>query len=154
MFTVGLLGSIPFPGLLSYYEPVRLPHCPETVIYSRSPLRTSPPAMRVSQVPRLTFPHAPSPLTPASPPGSLARCSPDGGRLRHIRKVGQLAVCVTRPKRVRLRYGSRVRRTGLQRRDYSRTLPDCLHGERAIAMVTSFQVTRSVRLILTHRRTL
>jgi len=61
-------------------------------------------------------------------------------------------ISVTRPKRVRLRYGSRVRRTGLQRRDYSRSLPDCLHGERAIAMVTSFQVTRSVRLFLTHQK--
>ena len=63
------------------------------------------------------------------------------------------SIGVTRPNRVRLRYGSCVRRTGLRRRDYPLPPPVCLHGERASAMSTTSQVKRSARLILTHRIT-
>ncbi len=61
---------------------------------------------RISQVPRLIFQHAPSPITPDSPTGSFARLSPVSGRLHHLRKVGhcRISVSVTRPKRVRLRW--------------------------------------------------
>jgi hypothetical protein len=59
---------------------------------------------RTSQVPRLIFRHAPSPITPDSPTGSYTRLSPASGRLHHFRKVGRCQVCVTRPNRVRLRW--------------------------------------------------
>ena len=59
---------------------------------------------RISQVPRLIFRHAPSPITPDSPTGSFARLSPVSGRLHHLRKVGHCRISVTRPKRVRLRW--------------------------------------------------
>jgi hypothetical protein len=59
---------------------------------------------RTSQVPRLIFRHAPSPITPDSPTGSFTRLSPMGGRLHQFRKVGHCQVCVTRPNQVRLRW--------------------------------------------------
>jgi hypothetical protein len=116
-------------------------------------LGPSPPPSRASQVPRQTCPHAPSPLTPESPVYTHARYSYTGNRLRPIREVGRFHLGVTRPKRVRLRYGSCVRRSGLRPWDYSHQPPDCLHGERASTMATTFQVARSVRLSLTHRMT-
>ena len=59
---------------------------------------------RTSQVPRLIFRHAPSPITPNSPTGSFARLSPVDGRLHQFWKVGHCYLSVTRPKRVRLRW--------------------------------------------------
>ncbi len=59
---------------------------------------------RTSQVPRLIFRHAPSPITPNSPTGSFARLSPVSGRLHQFRKVGHCQLSVTRPKQVRLRW--------------------------------------------------
>ena len=120
---------------------------------------------RTSQVPRLIFRHAPSPITPDSPTGSFARLSPVGGRLHHIRKVGHCQLRVTRPKRVRLRWARvfvvRVvivpfalflQRTGLTPHVWlpSRDRPR-LHGERAIYMSDTFQSDRSARLGLAYR---
>ena len=59
---------------------------------------------RTSQVPRLIFRHAPSPITPDSPTGSFARLFPVDGGLHHIRKAGRCQLRVTRPKQVRLRW--------------------------------------------------
>ena len=64
-----------------------------------------------------------------------------------------LPLCVTRPKQVRLRYGSRVRFPGLHRADCSTTVPESLSAERVIRRVNSFQFTRSARLGLAHQRT-
>jgi hypothetical protein len=116
-------------------------------------LRSSPSPSRASQVPRQTCPHAPSPITPESPMYTHARYSYTGNRLHHSMAGWPPSLSVTRPKRVRLRYGSCVRRSGLRPWDYSQKPPDCLHGERASPMTTTFQVVRSVRLILTHHRT-
>jgi len=80
-----------------------------TVMSSRTALRTSPSTDRASQVPRLTFPHAPSPIIPGDPMSAYAHFFPTGIGLRHLWKVGHTPLCVTRPKRVRLRYGSCVR---------------------------------------------
>ena len=64
-----------------------------------------------------------------------------------------LPLCVTRPNRVRLRYGSGVRFPELHRTDCSATAPGSLSAERVIRRVNSFQFTRSVRLGLAHQRT-
>ena len=71
----------------------------------------------VSQVPRLIFARALSPLTPEGSSSALAHCFPDDARLRLF---GSLAtfIGVTRPKRVRLRYGSRARLARLRTPHY------------------------------------
>ena len=60
-------------------------------------------------VPLVPFRHAPSLLTPESPSPAHTRCFRDGDRLRHIRKLGRSRLGITRPKRVRCRYGSCLR---------------------------------------------
>lgn len=64
-----------------------------------------------------------------------------------------LPISVTRPKWVRLRYGSRVRRTRLRTADCSAPALDWLPAERAIYRMNTSQFTRSARLSLAHRRT-
>ena len=63
-----------------------------------------------------------------------------------------LPSCVTRPNRVRLRYGSRVRRTRLRVCNYSQPALDWLPAERVIRRMNSFQFIRSARLGLAHQR--
>ena len=67
---------------------------------------------------------------------------------------GRLATSmrVTRPNRVRLRYGPQVCLPGFHQTDYSIPLRFGYTYERAIYMVNSFQLTRSARLILVFRR--
>src|SRR6266403_963121 len=64
--------------------------------------------------------------------------------------LGRLATStsVTRPNRVRLRYGSQVCIPGFRQTDYSAPLRFSYTYERAIYMVNSFQFTRSARLSL------
>ncbi len=118
---------------------------------SRSPLGPYPPE-RVSQVPRLICPHAPSPTTPESPTDALTLCFSVGGRLPLLGQTGRSHSGVTRPNRVRLRYGSHVRRTRLRAADRSVNALDWLPVERVIHRVNSFQFTRSARLNLAHPR--
>ena len=67
---------------------------------------------------------------------------------------GRLATfpALTRPNRVRLRYGSQVCLPGFRQTDYSASLRLGYTYERAIHMVNSFQFTRSARLSLVYRR--
>src|ERR1039457_366383 len=58
---------------------------------------------------------------------------------------------VTRPNRVRLRYGSQVCFPGFRQPDYPDSLRFSYMHERAIYMVNSFQFTRSARLSLVYR---
>lgn len=58
-------------------------------------------------------------------------------------------VFLSRPNRVHLRYGSRVRLTG-QPAPLLGLAPARLHAEQAIYTVNSFQFTRSTRLILAY----
>ena len=70
------------------FAPRELPRVPATmdlsdfrrsrpaVMSSRRALRPSPQPRRISQVPRPICPRALSPITPASPVGSMARCAP------------------------------------------------------------------------------
>jgi hypothetical protein len=93
----------------------------------------------------------PSPLTPGSPSAAYARCFTDGVRFRPFWKVdhyhwfneaetGSLALRLTSSP-------SRASTTRLPAPPPSR-----LHGERAIAMVSTFHLTRSTRLSLTHQK--
>ena len=91
---------------------------------------------RVSQVPRLIFLRTPSPLTPESPLTALPRFFVSGSRLHHIRQIGHSQLRVTRPKRVRFRYGlrfclPRLRTIGLLQSALSRLHVHTrnLHGE-------------------------
>ena len=74
-----------------------------------------------------------------------------GGGLHHSLAGWPLSSCVTRPNRVHLRYGSRVRSAGLRHRGLLHESPAPLPAEREINRVTSFQVTRSARLSLAHQ---
>ena len=58
------------------------------------------------------------------------------------------SLSVTRPNRVRLRYGSQVCFPGFHQTDCSASLRFSYTHERAIYMVNSFQFTRSARLSL------
>jgi Recombinase zinc beta ribbon domain len=119
-----LHGCYPLPR---YYEPVRLPNIAARVVIDSHPVLMTPlsgagnsiPSSRcwVSQVPRLISTRALSPLTPEGSSSAYARCFPDDTRLRLIRQLGHL-LGVTRPKRVRLRYGSRARLARLRTLHY------------------------------------
>jgi hypothetical protein len=119
-----LHGYYPLPR---YYEPVRLPSiAARAVIDSRPALMTplmgdensiSSSRCWVSQVPRLIFARALSPTTPEGSPSASARCFLDDTRLRLLWQFGRLQ-SVTRPKRVRLRYGSRARLARLRTHHY------------------------------------
>src|SRR5579872_5084788 len=89
---------------------------------------------------------------PGEPGGCVPVASPPvtgftiSGRLATLK-------CVTRPNRVR---GTSARAFALRGFAPAGLLPPALawlHVERAIHMMTTFQVTRSARLILAHQRT-
>jgi len=92
------------------------------------------------------------PYHPGRPDGCTCSLLPHRRRASPLSGGLATSNSVTRPKRVRLRYGSRVRLPGLRRRGCPRTPPSRLLAERAINKVTSFQVTRSARLGLAHQR--
>jgi hypothetical protein len=100
------------------------------------------PPGRSSQVSSTSFPRALSPFTPPDPETASTRCFIPGTRLRHLRKLRRPDLCVSRPYRVRLRYGSRVRFRGLHL-----AVPPPLHGERAIPMADSFHPARLLRYV-------
>ena len=68
------------------------------------------PHRRVSQITGATCRCAPSPPTPAGPEAARARCFTPGSRLHQLGEPGRLRLGVSRPNRVRLRYGSHLRR--------------------------------------------
>jgi len=81
--------------------------------------RVSSPLFRwASQVPRLISPRAPSPTTPEGPTAAATHCFTAGVRLHHSLAGWPPSLWITRPNRVRLRYGSRVRRTRLRQSNY------------------------------------
>src|SRR5216684_4593827 len=119
-------------------------------VFPTSVARFRSPPCRASQAPRPIFPRALSqpprkvrwlPLPVASPAVS-------GFIL-----VGGLAtfVFLSRPNRVHLRYGSRVRLPSPLPAPLLKPALVRLHAEQAIYMVNSFQFTRSARLVLAYR---
>ena len=149
--SAGSLGSILFPGLLSYYGPLRLPTRPPAGYLFPADVGITLPPGRVSQVPRPIFPRALSPITPGGPMAACAHCFTIGGGLHHTLGGWSRSTCVTRPNRVHLRYGSRVRSAGLRRHRLLCAPPTPLPAERAICRVPTLQGTRSARLVLAHR---
>ena len=93
-----------------------------------------------------------SPVTPESRVVAIARCFTTRVGFRYS---GTLAtpIGVTRPNRVHLRYGWRLCLPRLQPEDCSIRLLGQLHGERALTMVSTFQLTKSARFSLAHQRT-
>lgn len=90
-------------SLPRYYEPVRLPHaasaqllipvrrCRHLVTGTENSISTT--RRGVSQVPRLFFAYALSPLTPEGSTVALAHCFTVGDRLHPIRQAGRLHWC-------------------------------------------------------------
>ena len=106
----------------------------------------------LAQFPRLICPRTLSPTAPGGPMAACACCFAIGGGLHHSPADWPLSICVTRPNRVRFRYGSRVRSAGLRHRRSLRGPPASLPVERAIIRATSFHVARPTSLILAHQR--
>ncbi len=148
----GLLGSTGITPLPGYYEPIRLPARPAGGYVFPPPVEAATSPHRVSQVPRPICLRALSPTTPEGPMAACARCSAIGGGLPPLWQVGRTSIGVTRPNRVRLRYGSRIRSAGLRYAGHPNAPPTSLPAERAICRATTFQVTRSARLSLAHQR--
>ncbi len=86
------------------------------------------------------------------PTAALTRCFTVDGRLYRSLAGWPPPPCVTRPNRVRVCYGSRVRRARLRRWNCSHPALAWLLAERVIYKVNSFQFTRSARLTLAHQR--
>ena len=149
--SVGSLGSTVISRFFATMNPSDSQRSRVTVIYSHHPLAAIPPPRWASRVLRLIFPRALSPTTPGGPMAAYTRFFTIGGGLHHSSAGRPLSSCVTRPNRVHLRYGSRVRSAGLRPFGLLRRPPAPLPAERTINRVTSFQVTRSARLGLAHQ---
>ena len=104
---------------------------------------------RASQVPPLFFRHTPSPYTPESPEAALTHFFAFGAGFTICGRLATLT-CLSRPDRVRSRYGLRLCRPRLRRAGLPRPALGWLHVCREIHMVNSFQFTRSARFILAH----
>jgi hypothetical protein len=114
MLSVRPLRSTGITPLPRYYGPLRLPTRPPRRLCLPSVRWAFRPPCRVSQAlkreaPRLLFPRALSPTTPEGPMAAFACCFATG--LSGFILVGGLAtfVFLSRPNRVHLRCGSRVR---------------------------------------------
>jgi len=86
----------------------------------------SPASRRASQVPRLFFRRTPSPFTPESPTIALSRFFIAGAGFILSGRLATL-IGVTRPNRVRLRYGLRLCRSRLRPAGLLRPALDWLH---------------------------
>ena len=133
--SVGSLCSTVISRFFATMDPSDSQRSRVTVIYSHHPLATNSPLRWVSQVPRLIFPRALSPITPGGPMAAFTRSFTIGDGLHHSLAGWPLSKCVTRPNRVHLRYGSRVRSAGLRPFGLLRGPPAPLPGERAINRV-------------------
>jgi len=97
------------------------------------------------------FRRPPSPLTPGSPSAARAHCFTDGVWFRLLRQVDHyhwFNEAETGSLALRLTSSPSLAPTAR----LPASPPSQLHGERAIAMVSTFQLTRSTRLSLTDRR--
>ncbi len=128
---------------------LRVMYSPQALACLHRPLR------RVSQVPRLICPRAPSPSTPESPVVALALYFTTGSRLRHVWQLGGSHLILTRPNRFRLRYGSRVRLARLRVTDCSvpRGLGYLLNGQLQGKLLSAYKISQAfpgTRYIKTH----
>ena len=120
MLPVRLLRSTNITRLLRYYEPLRLPvWTAQVVMFSHLTLpcfRTA--SSRVSQVPRLFFRCTPSPFTPKSRMAAHSRSFTIRSGFITLGRLAALVFGVTRPNRVRLRYGLHFCLTRLRQWNY------------------------------------
>ena len=103
------------------------------------------PPRRVSQVPRLICPRALSPTTPEGPAAASARYFAASIRLHPRGWIGHLQQPLTRPNRVRLRYGSRVRLARLRRTNYSvsRSLGYLSNGQLQGKLLPAYKISQA-----------
>jgi hypothetical protein len=103
------------------------------------------PPRRASQVPRLIGPRALSPTTPEGPAAASAPCFAASIRLHPRGRTGHLQVPLTRPDRVHLRYGSRVRLARLRRTDYSvsRSLGYLSNGQLQGKLLSAYEISQA-----------
>jgi hypothetical protein len=96
-----------------------------------SPDQIGAPPRRVSQVPQPIFLRAPSPTTPRSPAPACAPYFTASFRFPLHAKIDHFPFALTRPNRVHLCYGSRVRLARLRQTDCSapRSLGYLLNGQ-------------------------
>jgi hypothetical protein len=135
--------------LSTHYGPLRLPAAASTELFIPPHCRHGCPCplRRVSQVPRLFCPRAPSVPTPESSAGAPARFFPADIRLHPTWKTGRFHLrneAKTGSLALRLTCSPHQASSG---RLLCRTLVWLL-VERAIYKVNSFQFTRTARLIL------
>jgi len=150
MSPAGALRSTGITPLPHYYGPLRLPTRPTGSYGFPSVVDPDPGSpSRVSQVPVLICRRLLSRITPEDPTAACARCFAADLRLHHTRKVGHPHCSISRPKgSLAPRLTSSRSRAPTTRSPQSP--PSRLHGERAISMVSTFQLTRSIELCLTH----
>jgi hypothetical protein len=105
-----------------------------------SPQQSGAPPRRASQVPQPIFLRAPSPTTPRSPAVACAHCFTASFRFPLHAKIDHFPFALTRPKRVHLRYGSRIRRSRLRPAELLPLTLDWLPVERAITGQAPFSL--------------
>jgi REP element-mobilizing transposase RayT len=109
------------------------------------PRRWMAPPHRVSQVPRLIGPRALSPTTPEGPAAAFALYLTASIRLHPRGRTGHLQVPLTRPNRVHLRYGSRVRLARLRRTNcfVSRSLGYLSNGQLQGKLLSAYKISQA-----------
>jgi len=107
--------------------------------------RRARPPRRVSQVPRLIYLRALSPTTPRSPAAAVAPCFTTSVRFHPHPKTDHFPFAPTRPKRVHLRYGSRIRRSRLRRWNYShpRSIGYLLNGQLQDKLLSACKISQA-----------
>ena len=150
MHPAGPLGSTGITPLPSYYEPLRLPAAPPRRLWLRAgpwvpPKPPGLPGSSVNLSARAVSNH------PARPAGCNCPLLRQRYQASTYLEAWPPGISVSRPNRVCLRYGSRLRLRRLRRtgRPGRRSLGYMC--ERAIHMVDSFHSTRLTRLGLAHR---
>ena len=150
MHPAGPLGSTGITPLPSYYEPLRLPAAPPRRLWLRAgpwvpPKPPGLPGSSVNLSARAVSTH------PARPAGCNCPLLRQRYQASTYLEAWPPGISVSRPNRVCLRYGSRLRLRRLRRtgRPGRRSLGYMC--ERAIHRVDSFHSTRLTRLGLAHR---
>ena len=105
-----------------------------------SSVQIGAPPRRVSQVPQPIFLRAPSPTTPRSPAPACAHYFTASFRFPLHAKIDHFPFALTRPKRVHLRYGSRIRRSRLRPAELLPLTLDWLPVEGAITGQAPFSL--------------
>jgi hypothetical protein len=103
------------------------------------------PPRRVSQVPRLICPRVLSPTTPEGPAAASALYFTASIRLHPRGRTGHLQAPLTRPDRVHLRYGSRIRLTRLRQTNYfvPRSLGYLSNGQLQGKLLSAYKISQA-----------